>query len=98
MVYEVKLKTGFFETTSYKLSISESSIVLSPANSGKNKEFSITDEHLVSLEITSNKHTEIEIITLNEFFTCTFLKNPDISELIIVLKDNFNKKISYKEE
>jgi hypothetical protein len=98
MVYEIKLKTGFFETTLYKLSISEGLLVFSPVISRNNKEFSISDEHLVSIEITDKKHTEMEIKTLNEFLTCIFSEKPDISKLIIVLTDNFNKKISYKEE
>ncbi|MEA5094041.1 MAG: hypothetical protein VB128_03700 [Sedimentibacter saalensis] len=98
MIYDVKLKTGFFEKTLYKLFISENLIVLSPVILGSNKEFSITSEHLVSIEIINIKHTEIEIKTLNESLTCILSKKTDISKLITVLKENFNKKISYKEE
>lgn len=96
MAWDIKIKTGFYETTNFEFSISDDGIQLI---SVKAKEaIEIVYDDLISITLTKKKNFEIEIRTKNQIFTGTFTENLDSREIYQVFKKQINTKIIYEEE
>lgn len=98
MTWNVKMKTGFYETTNYDLSIFDGKILLIPSALGAKEAIEIVDHDLISITLTKKKNSEIEIRTRNQMFTGTLLENLYLREIYPILKKQINAKIIYEEE
>jgi hypothetical protein len=98
MKYEVRLKTGFYETTLYQLSISEGILNITPIHDDMKSPICINEENLISILLLKSKHSEIEIKTKEDTFSGVFNQNPDLREIRQELKMKVHTRIIYKEE
>jgi len=96
MGYKVKLKTGFFETTLYEISIFDKQIRLSTINTDQKGLIIIANQDLISVTLFNHRHPEIEIQTYDRNIRGTFVQEPDFRDLFYLLKDNFDKEIIYE--
>ena len=98
MSYQVKLKTGFYETTLYDLSLSQDKIQFIPLENTEKEVITIKSDDLITITLTKRTHSEIEVLARNRIFTGTFIQDPDLRELQKTLKKYINTKIIYEEE
>lgn len=97
MIYEIRLRTGFFETTSYTFMIKKNQIVLSPLSAdGKTKDITICDASIVSVLLRKKKNPELEIQTKDKVYLGTLGTKIDLSQVFQVLKKELNTKIIYE--
>lgn len=94
MVYEIRLKAGFFETRLYTLEVTHRQIKLTPVNSGD--VITIKDKALIAVTILNIRHPEIEIQTITQTYFGNFTGNPDLAEICRLLKKELSKKIIYE--
>jgi hypothetical protein len=80
MTYPVRLKTGFFETTAYTLSVLPDVLILSPKDGSRNViQIVRIDADLFTL--TVKKHFVFEILTRKCTLTGIFVEGIDRKEL-----------------
>gem|GEM_PF-1243362 len=92
---ELKLKTGFFKTELYNLSIYDDKIVLTPKENTVLQEIVITNENLNSISLV-NKSTdffEIEIYTQQGMFIGNISASFNSKKLLRILVEKFDRKI-----
>lgn len=98
MNYSLKLKTGFYETTLCQISIHKDCIHIIPCNDEMKDPVLISSSDLVSLHLTKDKYSEIEIKTRDQTLSGIFEENLDLKEIHQELKRYINTKITYVEE
>lgn len=98
MSYEIKLRTGFFESSLFSLSVSPGLIQFIPIESTDKSSIIINEKDLVAITLLKNKTGEIDIETYNQILTGTFTKKIDLKKVVKDFKKNINKKIYYEEE
>jgi len=92
MLFNIRMKTGFFETKVYELLISKDQLVLSSKES-KNDSIIILDKNIISITLNNEKAPEIEIQTGKKIYQCSLLEQTDFENLIGFLKENLSVKI-----
>jgi hypothetical protein len=94
MVYDVKLKSGFFKTQQYTLAISNKQITLTPQEDSELHNIVITDQDLSTISITGRdtKLTEFEINAQSVIYMGTFAADTNIEEVLWTLKKEFGSK------
>jgi len=90
--FEIRLKTGFYETKPYDLLISKNRLVLSSAESGEDMIF-VHEKEILFVSLREKKHSEIEIQTLENSYQAVFCDNTDFEEVLRILEDNLHAKI-----
>lgn len=98
MNYVLKLKTGFYETTLCQICIQLNRISLIPLNNDMKDPILITSSDLISLHLTKDKHSEIEIKTRDQTLSGIFEENQDLKKIHQELKSQINTRITYEEE
>lgn len=97
MKVELRLRTGFFETTSYWMEVGKNQIVLLPLSPGGGKEeIVIPGEAIAAVTVLEKKNPEIEIQTNEGFFSGTLAPETDLAMLFDLLKSKLNKKVIYE--
>lgn len=96
--YEVRLKTGFFETTRYQISISEGFLNLIPIYDSEKSPICIAQKDIISILLLKNRLEEIEIKTIGDTISGVFDQNSDLRKMKQELKRKIHAKIIYKEE
>lgn len=90
MTFSIKLKTGFFRTQSYFLTIDQGQIILTPQE-GKEKDPLIIDVHTIqSISLTAG---ELEIIT-DVIYGGVFSPQTDLKQLSNLLGTEFGEKFT----
>jgi len=96
MVYEFRLKTGFYETKLYSLNIHNKQIRMIPACAdNKNKIITVSDNDLISVKVTERKSLEIEIQTKDNLYSGVIL-GVSASGILDVLKKELHKEVLYE--
>jgi hypothetical protein len=90
--YEVRLKTGFFETKFYALLISKGRLRLSP-KIPEDAEIILLDKDISELLLKNGEDLEIEINTPGQSYQGTITYKADYEDLLRELKANLNMKI-----
>ncbi len=94
MIYEFRLKTGFFETKLYNLSIKDQRITILD---NEEELIVIDDDDLLCVSVTEKNHIEIEIQTKTNVYSGTIsTAAASASRLLDDLKEKLNKKILYE--
>ena len=92
MEYELRLKTGFFETKFYDLQINKGKLRLSPKIPG-DKEILLLEKDISDLLLKNGEDLVIEINTLGQSYQGTITNKADFEVLLSGLKTNLNIKI-----
>lgn len=94
MSWQIKLKTGFFETKPYRLTVSPHAIRLSPQDNAQNA-ITIAGEQLLCVSLTrqAKDKAELEIRTGRSVYICSLLSADDISGAEAALKAAFDRKL-----
>mgnify|MGYP000626486789 CR=1 FL=1 len=92
MVYEIRLKTGFYETKLYNLSIKDQRIAIL---NNEEEIIVIDDDDLLCVSVTERNNIEIEIQTKTKVYSGT-IAAASASRLLDDLKRELNKKILYE--
>ncbi|MDF1618011.1 hypothetical protein [Petrocella sp. FN5] len=97
MEYEIKLKTGFYETANYYLSPTREGIKLLPIGDVTRGPIVATGNELISITLTQEKKSNITIMTRSQILTGDFQEKLDLKEVYEELKKHINAKIVYEE-
>lgn len=97
MNYQLKLRTGFFETAPYQMSIGENHIRLTPATRANGDVIDLGSDIAVSIYVKRN-HPELEIQAKNRTYRATFFSDPGISNLLSEMRSKLNCRITYEGE
>jgi len=92
VIFNIRMKTGFFETKTYELWIGKDRLVLSSKES-ESDNIPIPDKNIISITLKNEKAPEIEIQTRNKIYQGTLLERDDFEKLVGFLKENLNVKI-----
>lgn len=94
MSWQIKLKTGFFETKPYRLTVSPQAIGLLPQDKAQNA-ITIAGEQLLCVSLTrqAKDKAELEIRTGRSVYICSLLSADDISGAEAALKAAFDRKL-----
>jgi len=92
VLFDIRMKTGFFETKTYELLVGKDRLVLSSKES-KDDNITIPDKNIISITLKNEKAPEIEIQTWEKIYLGSLLKRDDFEKLVELLKENLNAKI-----
>ena len=92
MVYSVRLKTGFFETSAYTLSVRREGVTLTSAD-GQRGNIQIAREDIFSVTISMKKHPRFEIQTSEKIFSGVFLDQVEQRKLEREFGENLGRPI-----
>ena len=92
MLFDIRMKTGFFETQEYEMLIDKDRLVLS----SKEVESDVTiipDKNIISISLKDETFPEIEIQTWEKIYQVNLLNKADFENLLDLMKENLNTKI-----
>lgn len=92
MGMEVRLKTGFFETTPYHLEVKEKLLYFIPLDSESRTKITIREGDILSVTL-HDKSSQFEIATGSSLYRGTIVSNNDWTQIIHLLKSELNIKI-----
>jgi len=90
--YELRLKTGFFETKIYAMKINKGKLRLSPQKSA-DEEIVLLDKDISGIMLKNGEALEIEINLLEQSYQGTITSKAKYEDLLSGLKTNLNIKI-----
>jgi hypothetical protein len=90
--FELRLKTGFYETAAYDMLLSRNKLILSPIESGC-QIITVPGKEILTITLKNEKAPEIEIQTWEKIYQGSLLEKTDFEKLIGLLKENLNVKI-----
>lgn len=93
VLFNIRLKTGFFETKAYDLLIGKDKMVLSSKESGSDV-ITIPDKNIISITLKSEKTSEVEIQTQDKIYQCSLFEKFDFENLLKTLKENLSTTIT----
>jgi hypothetical protein len=88
LTFDVKLKTGFFKTRSYSLTIGPGQLVLTPQDGSDDSPLVIDAHDLQSIYLTAG---EFEIIA-GVIYTGSFAPHTNLNQLSYLLATEFSEK------
>lgn len=96
MIFQVKLKSGFFRTLNYKLEVEKDELVLKPEVREGTDLIVIRNEDILELGIIrySSGKMEFEIITTGSYYFGCISSENNIDELFSSLKSTLGKRLS----
>jgi len=94
MTFDIKLKTGFFKTRSYYLTIGQGRLVLTPQDDSDDSPLVINAHQLQSIYLTAG---EFEIIA-DSIYTGSFGPQTNLNQLSYLLATEFGDKFSVQFE
>jgi len=92
LLFEIRMKTGFFETMLYDLLICKNKVKLS-ASESVNDSIIIPDKEILCVMIIKKKLYEIEIHKYDKIYSLILCDNSQLEEIIKALYENLNTKI-----
>lgn len=96
----VRLKTGFFEKTAYRLRLGANGLILIPDKGESAERIVIDRKDIRSVTMTERKHPELEIQTRGAVYVGIIEGGCSFGEAVSYLNENLNVKITceYKGE
>ncbi|NPV91260.1 MAG: hypothetical protein HPY50_10875 [Firmicutes bacterium] len=95
MGYEIRLKTGFFETRRYHLSVIEEQLILSPVENSAEAKIIIPSDDILEIILTKKRIPEIKVQARDKSYDGVFTAGTDFDEVCGLLK-RLKKTIVYK--
>ncbi len=96
MMYPIRLKTGFFETSAYTLSIRYEGVILTSADG--NHETRISRDDISAVTITMKRYPRFEMQISEKTFSGTFSDEIEYGELERQLRESFGSRIIIETE
>ena len=90
----VRMKTGFFEKTPYRLEAAEKSLILIPVHADSAERIILPQEDILSVTLTERKSPELEIQTRGAVYGGTLEEGCPFNEAVSYLNENLNVKIT----
>lgn len=99
MTSKIKLKTGFFKTLPYDLTLGKGQIILTPLEDNDDSRLVINGEDLQAIWIIiRNVSAELEIMTATNSYIASFTDHTCLEEVSIVLAKEFGRKVILQDE
>ena len=92
MPYKIKIKTGFYKTTIFNLSMLPEFIYLIPSEEEIHERIKIIRDDIIVITLIKKKQPLLEIQTMNQIFTGIFCGDTDYEELLCQFRENIGKK------
>ena len=92
----VRLKTGFFGTTPYRLDVGENEFLLVPVNSDSVESIVLTEKDICSVTLKALKHPELEIKTRDTRFDVVLEERHTFREVLSFLRQYINVSTTCK--
>lgn len=98
MTFLIKLKTGFFKTKLYYLTVEDRQVVMVPTEASENERLVIPEKDLCSVTITRKNITsgELEIIVNDNIYFGNFTYLPILDEVVNAFAYEFGDKFIYQ--
>lgn len=93
VIYDIKLKSGFFKTENYSLEIEQEKLNLVSKQTGRKITFYENDITSISIIKSHPLQIQIEISTNKEIYSVYFQPETDCDNLIVSLRHRINTKI-----
>ena len=90
----VRMKTGFFEKTPYRLEAVEKALLLAPVNAGSTERIVLEQEDILSITLTERRSPELEIQTSGAVYAGILEDGCPFGEAVSYLNENLNVKIT----
>lgn len=100
LTFKIKLKTGFFKTQPYDLTLGKGQIILTPLEDNRNRRLVINAEDLQAIWIIIRNVSagELEIITESNSYIARFTDQSCLEEVSIVFAKEFGSKVIVQDE
>ena len=100
MIYDVRLRTGFFETALYHMTIHSRQILFSPTRTDmKGESIAVPEEDILSVCISSRKRPGLEVQTPARRYSGIFAaSDPNLNSLLLELRNKIDCNITYEGE
>ena len=98
MMFEIRLKAGFFKTQVYCLTAGSGQIILTPQEDDGRKRVIINEDELQSISIIGRirPYTELEIVSLTDIYVGSLAAQTDLKKLAINLDREFGAKFVWR--
>ena len=90
----VRMKTGFFEKTPYRLEVVEKGLHLIPVHADRADRIVLDQKDILSVTLTERKSPELEIQTRSAVYAGIFEEGCLFGEAVSYLNENLNVKIT----
>lgn len=96
MTFEIKLKSGFFRTESWFLTLSPGQLIMTPQDGESNRRRVIDQEEVQSICIIrhSSRVGDLEIVCRDRTYVCCFTAPGDMEEAARILAGEFRSRFS----
>ena len=94
MEFIIRMKTGFFEKTPYRLEAIGKGLSLIPVTSESSERIVFKQEDILSVTLTQRRHPELEIQTRGVVYSGAFEDGYSFEAVASYLKENLNVKIT----
>jgi len=95
--YHIKIKTGFFKTSTYRFIVKKGLIELIPEKEEEDK-ISIKEGDIASMLLRKKQDLYVEFILYKGVISGTFLDVGDFQNVFKLLKENIDKNLIYEED
>jgi|GEM_PF-508799 len=89
----VRMKTGFFETTPYRLKAGEAGLLLVPMGAGDAKRIVLAEQDILAVTLTERRLPELEIQTRDALYTGVLEPGYPFADAVRYLKGRLHAKI-----
>jgi len=97
MMYPIRLKTGFFETTACTLSIRNEGVMLTSPD-GKHSNIRISRDNIIAVTITMKRYPRFEIHTCEKTYSGVFFDEVEQRELEREFRECLGSKVFTERE
>lgn len=95
--YHIKIKTGFFKTSTYRFIVRKGLIEMIPENEGEYK-ISIKEGEIVSMLLRKKDDLYVDFILNEGVISGIFLDVGDFQNVFKLLKENIDRNLIYEED
>ena len=95
--YHIKIKTGFFKTSTYRFIVRKGLIEMIPENEGEYK-ISIKEGEIVSMLLRKKDDLYVDFILNEGVISGIFLDVGDFQNIFKLLKENIDRNLIYEED
>lgn len=95
--YHIRIKTGFFKTSTYRFIVRKGLVELIPDKEGEDK-ISIKEGDIASMLMKKNDNLYVEFILNEGVISGIFLDVGDFQKVFILLRENIDKNLIYEED
>jgi hypothetical protein len=95
--YHIKIKTGFFKTSTYRFIVKKGLVELLPEKEGEDT-ISIKEGDIALMLLRKKKDLYVEFILDEGVVSGTFLDVGDFQNVFKLLRENIDKNLIYEED